>query len=107
MLDAFDDLPGVALVPEPIEVLGHQTELDNQVAGEVLRLGLPALFVPEPDESRFIGPHDDPGVGTADEMTALDRSEDPAHAHLPAMSSAACAMVPVRSEARSARIPSA
>jgi DNA-binding XRE family transcriptional regulator len=40
MLDAFDGPPGVALVPEPIEVLGHQAELDDEVVGQVFRLGL-------------------------------------------------------------------
>ena len=48
MLDAFDGLPGIALVPEPVEVLGHEPQLDDQVAGEVLRLGLAPLLSPEP-----------------------------------------------------------
>jgi hypothetical protein len=38
MLDAFDGLPGVALVPMPVERFSHQPELDDEVAGQVLRL---------------------------------------------------------------------
>src|ERR1700722_7215321 len=29
VLNAFDGLPRIALVPEPIEVLGHEPELDD------------------------------------------------------------------------------
>jgi hypothetical protein len=36
---AFNGLPGVAFVPVSIEVLGHEPELDDEVGGEVLRLG--------------------------------------------------------------------
>ena len=32
--------------PAPIEVLGHRPELDDEIAGQVLRLGLAALFLP-------------------------------------------------------------
>jgi hypothetical protein len=34
-----------------IEVLGHEPELDDEVTGEVLRLGLAALFLPEAQET--------------------------------------------------------
>ena len=37
-LHVLDRLPGVALVPAPVEVLGNGAELDDQVVGEVLRL---------------------------------------------------------------------
>jgi hypothetical protein len=40
MLDAFDCLPGIAFVPMAVEGLGHKAELDDEVAGQVLRLGL-------------------------------------------------------------------
>jgi hypothetical protein len=46
-LDVFDGLAGIELVPAPIEVLGHHTELDDEVGGEVLRLDFAALFAPE------------------------------------------------------------
>ena len=107
MLDAFDGLPGIALVPEPVEVLGHEPQLDDQVAGEVLWLGLAPLLAPEPGEGGLVVPHDDAGVRAADEAPALGRIEPHAHAILPAMSSAARWMAPVTSDARSARSPSA
>ena len=46
LLDVGDDLPGIGLVPAPIEVLGGQAQLDDEVAREVLRLDLAALFPP-------------------------------------------------------------
>ena len=64
------DLAGVALVPVPVELLGHEPELDDEVAGQVLRLGLAALFPPEPEQGGFVSPHDDPGIGAADEGSA-------------------------------------
>ena len=66
-LDVRDRLAGVALVPMPIEVLGDVPELDDEVARQVLGLGLAALLPPEPEQGRFVGAHDDPGVGAADE----------------------------------------
>jgi hypothetical protein len=71
MLDAFDGLPGVALVPKPVEWLGHHAQLDDEVAGQVLRLNLAPFLAPEPDESGFIVAHDDPGVGATDEALTL------------------------------------
>ena len=50
----------------PIEGFGHEPELDDEVAGEVLRLGLAPFLVPEADQGGFIVAHDDPGVGAAD-----------------------------------------
>src|SRR5271169_5876108 len=47
VLNAFNGLPGVALVPIPVEGFGHETELDDQVAGQVLRLDFTPLFLPE------------------------------------------------------------
>jgi hypothetical protein len=66
-LDVRDRLAGVALVPTPVEVLGYGPELDDQVAGKILRLDLAALLLPEADQTSFIVPHDGPGVRTADE----------------------------------------
>jgi hypothetical protein len=37
-LDIGDDLAGIGLVPAPIEVLGDEPELDDEIAREVLRL---------------------------------------------------------------------
>jgi hypothetical protein len=67
MLNAFDGLPGVALVPMPVERFGHQAELDDKVARQVLRLGVPPFLAPQADEGSFIAAHDDPSVGAADE----------------------------------------
>ena len=67
MLDAFDRLPGVALVPMPVEGFSHEPELDDEVAGQVLRLGLAPFLAPQADQGGFIVAHDDPGVGAADE----------------------------------------
>ena len=71
LLDIRDDLTGIGLVPGPIEPLGHDPELDEEVAGQILRLDFAALFPPEPKKSSLIVPHDDPGVGAADEGLAI------------------------------------
>ena len=46
LLHVRDDLTGIGLVPAPVEVLRDGPELDDEVAGEVLRLGLAALLAP-------------------------------------------------------------
>ena len=38
---------------------------------QILRLGLAALFLPEPDQRRLVRAHDDPGVRPADEVAAV------------------------------------
>ena len=65
-LDILDDMAGRALVPVPIEVLGHEPELHHEVPGEVLRLGLAPLFAPEAKQGGLIAAQDDPGVRAAD-----------------------------------------
>ena len=67
-LDVGDDLPGIGLVPAAVKLLGGQAELDDEVAGEVLRLDLAPLFPPKAKQGRLVIAHDDPGVGAADEM---------------------------------------
>jgi hypothetical protein len=62
-----DDLAGISLVPAPIELLGRITELDDQIAGQVLGLDLAALLAPEAVQGSFVVAHDDPGVRAADE----------------------------------------
>ena len=71
MLDAFDCLPGIAFVPMAVEGLGHKAELDDEVAGQVLRLGLAPFLAPQADQGGFIAAHDDPGVGAADEASPV------------------------------------
>ena len=56
MLDAFDSLPGIAFVPMAVEGLGHKAELDDEVAGQVLRLGLAPFLPPQADQGCFILP---------------------------------------------------
>ena len=65
------DLAGIALVPVPVEVLGHGAELDDQVAREVLGLELAALLPPQPEQGGFVTAHDDPGVGAADKTPTV------------------------------------
>ena len=55
-LDVRDDLTGISLVPTPVEVLGDEPELDDEVAREVLRLGLAALLPPEPRRAASSSP---------------------------------------------------
>ena len=66
-LDVRNHLAGVGLIPAPIKVLGHHPELDDEIAGKILRFDLPALFAPEPDQRLFVITHDDPGVRAPDE----------------------------------------
>src|SRR6516162_6182097 len=106
-LDVLDEPSGIALEPVPIEVLGHDPELDDEVAGEVREPDLAALLAPEAKEGGFVISHDDAGVGAADEVTAVGRLEERSHSTVPAISSAACWIAPLRSDARSARIASA
>src|SRR5262245_20800042 len=73
MLDAFDFLPGIAFVPMPVEGLGHKAELDDEVAGQVLRLGLAPFLSPQAHQGCFIAAHDDPGIRAADKRPALDK----------------------------------
>ena len=46
-LQVDDDLSGVGLVPPSIEVLGNCAKLDNEIAGQVARLNLAPLLLPQ------------------------------------------------------------
>jgi hypothetical protein len=46
-VDLGDHLTRVAFEPLPIEVLGHDAELDDQVAGEVLQLDFTPFLAPQ------------------------------------------------------------
>jgi len=62
------DLPAaVALIPRAIELLGCSPELHDEVAREVLRLGLAPFFAPQAHQGGLIVTHDDPGIRAADE----------------------------------------
>jgi hypothetical protein len=45
-LDVTDDPPGIALVPGPIERLGGDPQLDDEIARQIFRLGLAPLLLP-------------------------------------------------------------
>jgi hypothetical protein len=70
--------PVLRSVPGAIELLGCPPELHDEVAREVLRLGLAPFFAPEPDQGGFIVAHDDPCVRAADEKAAF-KSHNPGH----------------------------
>ena len=70
-LDVVDPPAGIALVPGAVEVLGGGPELHDEVAGQVLRLGLAPFLAPQADQGGFIAAHDDPGVRAADEAPAI------------------------------------
>ncbi len=53
-LDVGQNLPGIGLVPAPIEVLGGEPKLDDEIAGKILRLGLAALLAPEPQQGGLV-----------------------------------------------------
>jgi hypothetical protein len=72
-LDVADGSSRVALVPAPVQSLGGDAELHNQVAAQILRFGLAALFLPQSDQRRLVWAHNDPGVRTADELAAVVR----------------------------------
>ena len=60
-LNVCNDLACVGLIPASVKVLGYDPELDDEVAGEILRLDLAALFPPQPKQRILVVPHDDPG----------------------------------------------
>ncbi len=61
-LDIGDEPAGIGLVPAPVQVLRDEAELDQEVAGKVLRFDLAPLFLPEPDQGDLVVPQDDPGI---------------------------------------------
>jgi hypothetical protein len=66
-LDVDDQLARIGLIPAPIQVFCRKTELDNEIARQVLRFDLTALFAPKPDQGGFVVAHDDPGIRAANE----------------------------------------
>ncbi len=55
-LNVPERVSGISLVPMPIKGLGHDPELDDEIAGEVLGLGFAALLSPEAEQRIFIWP---------------------------------------------------
>src|SRR5262249_45063985 len=51
-------LPGIGLIPAPVQLFGRIAKLDDEIARQVLGLSFAALFPPEAEavvESRFCG----------------------------------------------------
>src|SRR5262249_8052755 len=71
LLHLRNDVPGIALEPMSIEGLGHEAKLDDEIVGEVLRLGLAAFLAPQPQQGSLVAPHDDPSGRTSDEAPAI------------------------------------
>jgi hypothetical protein len=70
-LDVLDGMTSVPLVPVPIEVLGHDPKLDDEIVREVLWFGLAAFLPPQAEQGAFVTAHDDAGVRAADEVAAV------------------------------------
>jgi hypothetical protein len=51
--------PRVAFEPVAVEGFGDNPELDDEVAGEVLRLDLAVLLPPEPEQGGLVRAHAD------------------------------------------------
>lgn len=65
-LDILNGEASIACVPAPVEVLGDNPQLDDQIVGEVLWLNLAALLSPQPNQHCLIATHDDPGIRAAE-----------------------------------------
>src|SRR5262249_4448247 len=72
-LDVLDNLSSCALVRAPIEALGREPELHEQVTRIIRRLCLTPLLLPKPEEGGLVAPHDNPCVRATEERAALDR----------------------------------
>jgi hypothetical protein len=79
-LHILNGVPGVALIPAPVEFFGNGTQLDNEIIREVLGHDLAALLAPEPNEASFIIAHNYPGIRTANESIPINQLR---HEHLP------------------------
>ena len=53
LLDVRYGLPGIGLVPTPVQLLGGQAELDDKVAGENPRARF-APFLPQPQQGGLV-----------------------------------------------------
>ncbi len=65
-LDILEDLPGIALEPVPIEIFGHNPELNDEVSGEVFGLDFPRLLFPQPQQCSFIVSQNNSSVRATD-----------------------------------------
>jgi hypothetical protein len=70
-LDIGEDLTGIALVPASVQILGCNTKLNDEIAGQILRIDLAALLPPETEQGGFIVAQDGPRIRSTDEITPL------------------------------------
>ena len=54
----------------PVELLGGEAELDDEIAGQILPLNLASFFSPKAQQGSFIVAHDNSGIRAADECSA-------------------------------------
>src|SRR6516165_3036453 len=72
LLNIGKNLSGIGVVPAPVQLLGRNTKLDNEIGGQVLRLDLATLLPPQPGQRPLISPHNDASVGSANEIAAME-----------------------------------
>jgi len=65
-LNVRKHMTGIGLIPAPVQLLRRQPQLDNEVAGQVLRLDLAPLLPPQSEQRRLVTTHNNTGIGTAD-----------------------------------------
>ena len=68
------DLTSIGLIPASVQLLGGNAKLDDDIAGQVLRLDLAALLSPQSQEGGLVLARDDPSVRAADEVAAIGRT---------------------------------
>jgi len=79
-LDVGEHLASIGLIPAPVQVLSRNAKLDDEIAGEILRLDFAPLFAPKPEEGGFILAHNYPRIGAADEIpTRFGLTTDSTH----------------------------
>src|SRR5262245_17207940 len=66
-----DLLAGVALIPVPVQMLGNDPELNDEIARKILRLDLATLLAPQAQQRGLILPYDDPSVRAAKEGASI------------------------------------
>src|ERR1700686_5092275 len=70
-LDIDDDLPRIEFVRAPVQVLGDGPKLDDEIAGQILRLDLASFLPPKARQGDLVIAHDGPCVGAADDGAAV------------------------------------
>jgi hypothetical protein len=76
LLDVRYGLPGIGLVPAPVQRLGGQAQLDDEVAGEVFRSSFATFLPPQSQQGRLVLAHYDSGVRAPDESLPIGVPSD-------------------------------